>query len=612
ALILSDPESPARRIYFNSVQELVIQHPLPFSHVQECNVVDAVQDQKTPQTVIERPVFPNLKRLTRWFFSSKVPLATTLRLDSDLLGMIQLHAQLESVETELLELDSATFDLLCEIVEHHPSLKRLHLLTKYFHYSSRPLQRLLWSARRMETLILQTKEDNSRSYRDILDDPTRLEPDDDVQIVYGVDDHNEEDIVQFSQPPRPTTAVRHQIRSLEISHVPSFDFWIYLPVLQLCANLEKLVLTTDGIEGILPSLTHCLHSSCPKLSSLQIKQPVSASRPMDYTLDLLCDPHSHRKDLRLLMPPLTIIDINWFNTTVAPPHQHSEDCSGFHLDTFILWDGRPSPPLNPLPTEALLPHQLDEMSNRSWSGLVYHHGATLRRLDVTGIRMPLREFSDLVSQLPGLADLRGCTTWYPSRYLRTDGLSTSMTEMGLSSWHCPDLTSLDFRIDLGPGDKDAIAQHRHELEAHAGQSFEWRQEEDAGEKEQEKDGLEETKRIYNFEPELLHMQYLFNEIRQCQKLSQLTIDMTGPWPSLFSLSGPYGGLLRRLSTLNELTSVCWRDEAELKVTKGEADWILEHWPKLSNIFSGMQWQSSSANRAVLEYLKEKKPSLTIR
>ena len=107
----------------------------------------------------------------------------------------------------------------------------------------------------------------------------------------------------------------------------------------------------------------------------------------------------------------------------------------------------------------------------------------------------------------------------------------------------------------------------------------------------------------------VHLRYLALQIGRLVQLKELSLESRGPCGSTFILKQPYG-CLDLLVNLKQLESILWKEQGLLNVKIQEADWILNHWPKLKLIQGEKKW-FTTCNFPTYDYLKKKKPSLMI-
>ncbi|GJJ78378.1 hypothetical protein EMPS_10737 [Entomortierella parvispora] len=295
-------------------------------------------------------------------------------------------------------------------------------------------------------------------------------------------------------------------------------------------------------------------------------------------------------------------------------------CSGFRLKSFLL-DGK-SPSRNKM---------AHPRYGRPWNYLLDHHRQTLTNLDVSAIVMPFQEFVHLASadvQMPHLLSLRAFMVltrheWKslasailaeerggvlsgqpedqdPQGLLRQSQRKTKQARkdailetVRFRPWTaCRGLLNLDMKIDL--------QEPRSKM-----QNLEW------------------NYKTCDMVPERAVLEYIVHEINQAGSLEKLTMksrDM--PWSPVLTLPVPArrattttttpaasfaegvqiedesdseddeldilgyrnqaraGGYLDQFSNLRWLKEVTWHQYEMTDLTVQDAEWILEHWPRL--------------------------------
>ena len=240
-----------------------------------------------------------------------------------------------------------------------------------------------------------------------------------VQLFMEYDSDKPETLFPEEEPIWSPVFEHTQIRSLNLTHGVDRKFWIYVPVLKMCPFLGRLELQIKELEGLVPVLRECLHSSCPLLKVLKIVRELPRRVehvPLNWSLGLLCPGVDERSGGASAMETFKPISPLYRGETPAinrdlvygmetPPSSKARhhNCFGFRLKTFQL-SGRNRH------------KQKIAVSNypRPWHHLLNHHGQSLTTLDVSPIVMPLQEFVDMASagdQMPHLLSLDAVVVW---------------------------------------------------------------------------------------------------------------------------------------------------------------------------------------------------------
>ncbi|GJJ67803.1 hypothetical protein EMPS_00149 [Entomortierella parvispora] len=557
--LLLDPTSPLRQLYSLFVQELIVNSSLLLPVTQDSHSLSSA------------PVFPNLKRLCQRIPPSfttaptvQVPRATTIQVERSL-NFLELHSRITEVEIVLLNMTEDAFDRLCMVVEHHSSLKSIRIISNWFRSSSHPYQRFTWACRRLANVSIEVP---GIYPWEMTDSPARIIPEQDVKLICG-------DNLGKGKS-------RIELHTLKIIHTSSRDNWIYFPMLQMCTNLEKLELKVHWSSDTSLQLAFYLHSFCPKLSSIciwAIPGPWDTQQDMNQAVKLLCSlSNSNTPVFSAFISDTGETHATSIQQPKIDRKHHSTSCCGFHLKAFVLI---PCYEVEDLHFNGLL---------GSWDGLAGHHGPSLKELNLNAIKMGFREFLGVVSQLPNLEVLSGCTRWNSREHLGTT------TDSRLPTLTCLGLKSLELYIDDNPFDNMTFEKYRD-------QCFERKA-------EASHQGLEpQPDSTYGFGREVYHIRHLTSEIGRMHHLKSLQLKSSGKWNSTFSFQGAYG-CLGPLSDLTNLESVCWRERVRSELTTEETDWILKHWPNLKTFHGGMLSLSGGMSKGI-EYLISKKQGLTI-
>ncbi|KAG0048126.1 hypothetical protein BGZ83_006895 [Gryganskiella cystojenkinii] len=562
----------------------------------------------------------------------------------NILDFITAHTTIEYLHLEMMDIETdGVFQRLCDTIEYHPGLKRISVTNNFIH-TAEQAQRFIWACRHLQgnepKLGQRGGGDRSnpgigpliRSYRkghevDSFDTGTtvRLKSRNIPAYVHN----NEERPVSWA----PTLAKTTQIRSLCLDHGPYRKFWIFFPVLKMCPWLERLEIKIVELEAMVPALRECLHEACPNLSYLKVMKQEGADEPnkmIQWALGLLCPLIGQQRKIHMPLsagsalakfvpiPPYPIGDrLNLDMDLIygPPPKQpHGKDgneshcCSGFRLKSLYLqypWMDCGTLPDIPRPINVLLDH----------------HGPTLVELDLLGIGIALKELSQIAVRVPKLEILRAWIIWSkehsiylrdllrhqkdsdldiyndqndPSPHIDFSSVTTSyasldrdsvvLTKAGLRPWNCLGLKELEISF---------VPTQQH---------LEWPQD----------------SQILK-----LLLDYLMQEIARLVKLEILGFGSYVPVYHLLTLTeynnlmdprgSPIlgcGGYLSRFKDLSSLQSVIFKQRDKLRLTVADAEWILEHWPKLNQLKFRCQFKSQEPQLAA-QLLRDRKPGLQV-